>query len=478
MDETKSMSKKDYQWQLRNGWKPDQDYVFVSYSSRDWDKVYPCVMAMRARGINVYIDIEFMENQSASWLSNFQDRLFLGSGCKGIVAFLSVDYMRSYACLMEQMANRTNKMRKRMGKPLPVFYVALDPALGTLQQMSSYIYDDAVRRESARERVEMSPPEYLALQKFILDSRLEDYRDADSVRDLLDGIHDKHDVVTTMYELIFASSADMPNIQEFESVEQCAQLLTDNFINDKNASIKIAVLEDLKRETMEKLGQFAPAEQTAEEKENEGQGLVDFQQTEEPPSLLEKEGPEQEPDWREELRSKEEEQRRLEEERRQEPLQNSIEELTARAEEGDALAQNDLGLRYAKGDGVAQDWNKAFDWYQKSACQGCIYGLYNLAWRYYNGQGTEQSLTKAAELFRQAAEQGYDEAQCMLGVCCANGEGTAQDWVQAAYWYREAAEQGNAAAQYNLAWRYYRGQGVEQNPEQAVYWFQQAAEQG
>ena len=99
MEENKS--KLDYQWQLRNGWKPDEDYVFVSYSSRDWAKVYPCVMAMRARGVNVYIDIEFLENQSASWLSNFQDTLFRGSGCKGIVSFLSMDYLRSYACLME-----------------------------------------------------------------------------------------------------------------------------------------------------------------------------------------------------------------------------------------------------------------------------------------------------------------------------------------------------------------------------------------
>ena len=106
--------------------------------------------------------------------------------------------------------------------------------------MSSFIYDDAVRRESARERVEMSPPEYLALQKFILDSRVEQYRDAESVLDLLDGIHDKHDVVTTMYELIFANAADMPNIQEFEGVDQCAQLLTDNFITD-GTERKIAV---------------------------------------------------------------------------------------------------------------------------------------------------------------------------------------------------------------------------------------------
>lgn len=260
MESDRIISEKDYKWQLRNGWIPDKDYVFVSYSSLDWDKVYPCVMALRAKGINVYIDIEFMENQSSSWLKNFQERLFRDSGCKGIVTFLSINYMRSYACLVEQMANRTNRMRKHAGRFLPVFYVALDPELGTLQQMSTYIYDDEIRRESTSQRVEISPPEYTVLQKFILDSNPEAYRDTEAVQELLDDIHDKHDVVINMYDLIFSNTKDMPNIQVFEGVEKCARILTDNFINDKNNSIKLEILEDLKQETMKKLGKTAPEE--------------------------------------------------------------------------------------------------------------------------------------------------------------------------------------------------------------------------
>ncbi|NBK93611.1 hypothetical protein D5278_16805 [bacterium 1XD21-13] len=263
MGADQSLNEKDYKWQLRNGWIPDKDYVFVSYSSLDWDKVYPCVMALRSKGINVYIDIEFMENQSSSWLKNFQDRLFRDSGCKGIITFLSINYMRSYACLVEQMANRTNRMRKHAGKLLPVFYVALEPELSTLQQMSTYIYQDEVRRESTSERVEISPPEYTVLQKFILDSCFHAFGDADSVRELLDDIHDKHDVVINMYDLIFSNNKDMPNIQLFESVEACAELLADNFTNDKNNSIKLAALDELKQETKQRLGKTAPAEQPA-----------------------------------------------------------------------------------------------------------------------------------------------------------------------------------------------------------------------
>lgn len=186
----------------------------------------------------MYIDIEFMENQFSSWLKNFQDRLFRDSGCKGIITFLNINYMRSYACLLEQMENRTN----------------LEPELSTLQQMSTYIYHDDIRRESTSDRVEISPPEYTVLQKFILDSCFHAYGDSDSMRELLDDIHDKHDVVINMYDLIFSNNKDMSNIQLFESVEACAELLADNFTNDKNNSIKLAALDELKQETKERLG--------------------------------------------------------------------------------------------------------------------------------------------------------------------------------------------------------------------------------
>ncbi len=73
-----TITKKIYLKQLKDGWKLNENYVFVSYASRDWEKVYPTVLALRALGINVYIDVEFIENQSSSWLENFQERLFRG----------------------------------------------------------------------------------------------------------------------------------------------------------------------------------------------------------------------------------------------------------------------------------------------------------------------------------------------------------------------------------------------------------------
>ena len=41
-----------------------------------------------------------------------------------------------------------------------------------------------------------------------------------------------------------------------------------------------------------------------------------------------------------------------------------------RAEQGCAEAQNDMGEFYAKGQGVAQDYGKAAEWYRKAAQNG------------------------------------------------------------------------------------------------------------
>lgn len=417
MTSGRDLSKEEYQWQLRNGWMPGRDYVFVSYSSRDWEKVYPCVMAMRARGINVYIDIEFMENQSSSWLKNFQERLFRDSGCKGIVAFLSINYMRSYACLVEQMANRTNKMRKRMGKPLPVFYVALDPELATLQQMAAYIYTDKIRRESVSEQVDISPPEYAVLQKFILDSRIDGYRREEAVQELLDDIHDKHDVVTTMHELIFRNAPDMPSIQMFEGVEKCAQLLTDNFINSKNDSIKLTVLEELKRAARERLGEAGQEEPVSQEEEPEQiQGAAVQRGEHEVAADISSE------------------QRQM------------LEQLIEAAEQGDASAQSRLGLLYRQGNIVEQSYLQAEKWFRRAAEQNDVYGQFRLGLLYRQGKGVIRSNTEALKWFQKAAEQGHVDAQFRLGLMYRKGKGTMPSPEKAAYWFRKAAEQGHANA--------------------------------
>jgi len=248
------MEKKNLERLLRNGWQKEKGYVFVSYSSRDWEKVYPCVLELRARGINVFIDIEFKENSSSSWLHNLEERLIRSLECKGVVSFVSTSYLGSYACLTELIANRTFMQSRLKGKPLPVFYIALDGNLGTPQQISNHIHNKAVMAELRNKTVRIEPAEYTKMENYLLDCHLEYYPDRQAVRSLLDSIQNRFDVATIMNELIFADTKMMPNIQLFEGEAECAELLKRNFINDKNESIELAVLEDLQRRTCEMLG--------------------------------------------------------------------------------------------------------------------------------------------------------------------------------------------------------------------------------
>ena len=71
--------------------------------------------------------------------------------------------------------------------------------------------------------------------------------------------------------------------------------------------------------------------------------------------------------------------------------QTREESLRAQAEQGNAVAQYNLGLMSYDGEGMPQDDAEAFQW------------------------------------FRRAAEQGYADAQLSLGVMHANGQGLPQD---------------------------------------------------
>jgi len=152
--------------------------------------------------------------------------------------------------------------------------------------------------------------------------------------------------------------------------------------------------------------------------------------------------------------------------------------LLKKAEQGDALAQVDLGLDYERGKGVPQDYDEAVKWFRKSADQGHPQGQYKLARMYERGKGVERDYQKARELYRKAADQGYAPAQVSLGYMYEKAEGVPRDYVEAVKWYRKAAEQGNALGQNNLGVMYRKGQGVAQDHVEAVKWYRKSAEQG
>ena len=58
---------------------------------------------------------------------------------------------------------------------------------------------------------------------------------------------------------------------------------------------------------------------------------------------------------------------------------------------------------------------------------------------YADGNGVPQDFTEAAKWFRKAAEQGHDGSQLALGALYTYGSGVPQDYVQAHMWWNLAA---------------------------------------
>ena len=64
-----------------------------------------------------------------------------------------------------------------------------------------------------------------------------------------------------------------------------------------------------------------------------------------------------------------------------------VDALRARAEQGDAGAQADLGLMYVSGRGVLQDFAEAVRWYRLAAEQGNGAAQGSLGLMYHAGRG-------------------------------------------------------------------------------------------
>ena len=107
--------------------------------------------------------------------------------------------------------------------------------------------------------------------------------------------------------------------------------------------------------------------------------------------------------------------------------------------------------------------------------QGDVYAQYNLGVMYANGRGVTQNYTVAVQWYRLSAALGFADAQYNLGVMYAKGQGVSQDYVEAANWYRRAAEQNDGISQSTLGIMYTKGYGVPQDFVRAHMWLSLAA---
>lgn len=80
------------------------------------------------------------------------------------------------------------------------------------------------------------------------------------------------------------------------------------------------------------------------------------------------------------------------------------------AEQGLAAAQSMLGIMYAEGWGVPQDFVEAVKWHRLAAEQGNVDAQYGLGFRYWAGRGVPQDYVLAHMWWNLAAAQGDDIA--------------------------------------------------------------------
>ncbi len=182
---------------------------------------------------------------------------------------------------------------------------------------------------------------------------------------------------------------------------------------------------------------------------------------------------------------------------------DALAKLRAKAESGDATAQNKVGDIYKYGFGVSQNPVEALKWYLKAAEQGSVFAEDSLGQMYLDGEGVTKDPAVALQWYHKAAAQGDEFAPYCLGQIYRDGDGVRKNRVEAEKWYHMAsdrgyssaktalqslpsppadllrrAQAGDAEAQRNLGSMYQSGNGVEKDNDQAVQWYRKAAEQG
>ena len=90
-----------------------------------------------------------------------------------------------------------------------------------------------------------------------------------------------------------------------------------------------------------------------------------------------------------------------------------------------------VGQYFEKGAAAAQsgDFATALKEWQPLAEQGNAIAQYNLGMIYQNGYGVIQDYAEAVKWYRLATEQGHADAQYNLGVMYESGNGVVQDYA-------------------------------------------------
>jgi TPR repeat protein len=89
---------------------------------------------------------------------------------------------------------------------------------------------------------------------------------------------------------------------------------------------------------------------------------------------------------------------------------------------------------------ISKSISKAIEWSERAAEHGYAKAHFNLGVCFADGIGVQQDYRKAVEWYEKAANKGYVSAQFNLGNLYSTGEGVPQDYDKAIYWWEKAAD--------------------------------------
>ena len=171
----------------------------------------------------------------------------------------------------------------------------------------------------------------------------------------------------------------------------------------------------------------------------------------------------------------------------QQDYEKAFEWFLKSAQEGNRFAQYSLGNLYYYGNGTDKDLSQAFHWYMKSAEQGQPYAAYAAAQMYNKGESVTKDEQLAQEYYKQALagfleleskDQADDNLFYKMGTMYKNGLGTDIDMDKAINYFMRSAELNNINAKRTLALEYISGKHLELDIEKGLEMLTVCADRG
>ena len=144
-----------------------------------------------------------------------------------------------------------------------------------------------------------------------------------------------------------------------------------------------------------------------------------------------------------------------------------------------------IGKMFCYGLGTEQDYEKAFEWFERSAKQKNKFAQFSLANLYYYGSGVEKDLSQAFLWYQRSSSQGQPYAAYSIAQMYRYGEYVTKDNDTAQRYYKQALsgflkiesdDMANDDLFYKLGQMFNLGLGTDSDVTKAIEYFRRSAE--